>query len=555
MKKYLLFPAVLLPVILVFLISACSIFLPYTVTIDIEPIEGGTVQILPDERRFREGDAVTVSAVPNEGYFFAGWEGDVQDISSRVELVMDSDKYLTARFTPAEPRSWTIMLYLDGDNNLESEALADFNNIEGGLANSEYYGRGFVDNAYVIALVDRSAMADDGNYVSTPTEQGGADWTDARLYCMLPDGDNQYFGSERMDDGFTDGYGHLEELGEMNMADPATLSWFIAYCRSRFPSGKYALVLWNHGGGVRSARSLTYTPLPTSSLKEICVDEDNGGGHLILDDVQTALGNNFSASDKLSFLGMDACLMGGVEVAYEFRDLAEYMAFSPASEYGGWGYTRIFETLTAGAGPEQLATLVVEAFRDKANAYDLQMNTQTAVNLANITALQNALNQLASALDAASDQTTIEGIRDASTHYYDGTSEVESVTWPYLEIGDFCSRLESASIAQSQAGNVKTALSSCISYAWAGTDMGAYEGSGISHGLSLFFSRGERSYNGESHYYWQWWYYDQLVQASGGDFYGGIDFAYSNSNGTVETWRELMEKWYDPSNTLTPGTF
>ena len=69
----------------------------------------------------------------------------MQGISSGVEIVMDGDKYVTARFAPVEQRAWTIMLYIDGDNNLESEALTDFNNMEGGLFNSQFYGQDFFD--------------------------------------------------------------------------------------------------------------------------------------------------------------------------------------------------------------------------------------------------------------------------------------------------------------------------------------------------------------------------------------------------------------------------
>ena len=48
----------------------------------------------------------------------------------------------------------------------------------------------------------------------------------------------------------------------------------------------------------------------------------------------------------LDYLVFDACLMGGIEVAYEFKDIADYIAFSPAEVLGsGMDYSKVARRL------------------------------------------------------------------------------------------------------------------------------------------------------------------------------------------------------------------
>jgi len=502
-------------------LAGCSIFFPYTISIEVTPIEGGTVEISPSANRYGEGDIITLEARAEDGFVFSAWEGDLSGYSSEEELFMDGDKNITAFFESTEPRDWTIMVYLDGDNNLEAEAFLDMEAMEQGFRAAEDAGTGFPDNSYILVLVDCLGESDDYG------------WSGTRLYRLRSDGGTAEIDSERLDDG-AGGFGHLGTLGELNMGDPATLSWFIERCMSFFPSDKYGLILWNHGGGARGLEP-----------RGICEDSENDD-ILNLNEVQQAVSSGFTSEDKLAFLGMDACLMGTVEVAYEFRNLVSYMTFSPANEWGGWAYDDIFGTMTGSTTPEELAKMAAEAYKEKSLAYGLTQNTQTAADLGSITALKTALDNLAAAFSGSGDKTTIEGLRDSATHYYSTEYVYEPIAWPYFEIGSLCDKITASgpSVEISTAlGSVKSALEDVIVYAWAGSESGGYDGAGIGHGLSVFFSRGEQLYSSESHYAYQWWYTDTAFT---GATDGGIDFADSDTDGTVETWREIFEKWYDP---------
>lgn len=58
----------------------------------------GDVLVDPDKAEYLAGERVTLTAVPNPGYVFVGWTGDVSGITNPVKVTMDRDKEVTARF-------------------------------------------------------------------------------------------------------------------------------------------------------------------------------------------------------------------------------------------------------------------------------------------------------------------------------------------------------------------------------------------------------------------------------------------------------------------------
>ncbi len=75
--------------------------LGYTLTVNVTPAEGGTVMVSPEpgaDSKYGRGQEVTLTAIANDGYTFAGWSGDVSDMTNPVTITMDSDKSVTATF-------------------------------------------------------------------------------------------------------------------------------------------------------------------------------------------------------------------------------------------------------------------------------------------------------------------------------------------------------------------------------------------------------------------------------------------------------------------------
>ena len=69
----------------------------YTLTVTAE--EGGTVST--EGGTYDEGTEVTITATPDDGYFFQGWEGDITRYQHSISLSINIDKSIMAKFFQA----------------------------------------------------------------------------------------------------------------------------------------------------------------------------------------------------------------------------------------------------------------------------------------------------------------------------------------------------------------------------------------------------------------------------------------------------------------------
>ncbi|MGH7275723.1 MAG: clostripain-related cysteine peptidase, partial [Candidatus Rokuibacteriota bacterium] len=102
-------------------------------------------------------------------------------------------------------------------------------------------------------------------------------------------------------------------------------------------------------------------------------------------------------------LGMDACLMTMLEVAYQVRDHARILVGSEEVEPGdGWPYAAVFGDLTARPtmAPSELAATIVRRYAEYYGA-DGPEATQSAIDLGKLDVLVRAVDALARALLAA----------------------------------------------------------------------------------------------------------------------------------------------------------
>ncbi|MBR0108655.1 MAG: hypothetical protein IJM07_05975, partial [Pyramidobacter sp.] len=120
----------------------------------------------------------------------------------------------------SDAREWTIMAFINGDNNLEQAALDDLKEMEAGLP-----AGGAVE---VVVLLDRS-----DRYSTAFGDEKGA-----RVY-RITRSDNK--------DGIASTV--LADLGPIDMSDAKTLTSFVTAATAKFPAKKTALVMWDHGGG------------------------------------------------------------------------------------------------------------------------------------------------------------------------------------------------------------------------------------------------------------------------------------------------------------------
>ncbi len=200
--------------------------------------------------------------------------------------------------TPMNPRSWTVLVYLDGDNDLEEAAFDDFNAMEsvGGTA-----------EVNIIVFVDFW----DGGY---------APFTGAKCYNLTKDTDLDTINQVELTTGLP---------SEPNMGSSTTLINFIVFGQTYAPADNYLLVLWDHGAGFYG----------------ICYDYTNGNDPLYPSELATALGSG--AIQSIDVVAMDACMMGQLEVAYEIGSYVDYIVFSEDNvPWYGYPYEEFLQDLT-----------------------------------------------------------------------------------------------------------------------------------------------------------------------------------------------------------------
>ncbi|SDB28585.1 hypothetical protein SAMN02910298_01385 [Pseudobutyrivibrio sp. YE44] len=114
-----------------------------------------------------------------------------------------------------------------------------------------------------------------------------------------------------------------DNLGDLPMTDPNTLSSYIKFCSENYKADRYDLIFWDHGGG--SVTGYGYD------------EKHKDAGSMDLAKINKALK---AGGIKFDFIGFDACLMATVENALMLDAHGDYMVASEETEPGiGWYYT------------------------------------------------------------------------------------------------------------------------------------------------------------------------------------------------------------------------
>jgi len=216
-------------------------------------------------------------------------------------------------------REWSFIIYMAADNDLESAAIADFNELEAVQLKNVPIN--------ILVLLDRSPYYDMTN----------GNWSGTRLYEINtdPDGLSAIIKSTRLD---------CPELGinkdtdtELNTADPLVLSMLIDFVKRAYPADNYALFMWGHGTGWRGG---IQNDLNQSLLKAVAID-DTHNQFMSLPSFGKAI-----KGKGLSVIGFDTCYAAILEVAYQVRNDAMLLVGSEGPiPSTGWNYTELFTDL------------------------------------------------------------------------------------------------------------------------------------------------------------------------------------------------------------------
>jgi hypothetical protein len=70
------------------------------VTLTLDVVGGGTVDVDPQQAMYYCDETVTLTAQPDAGGTFLGWSGDLSGTTNPETLVMDVNRFVTATFDP-----------------------------------------------------------------------------------------------------------------------------------------------------------------------------------------------------------------------------------------------------------------------------------------------------------------------------------------------------------------------------------------------------------------------------------------------------------------------
>ena len=257
----------------------------------------------------------------------------------------------TSSQAPSPPKSYTIMVYLNG-SDLETD-----------------------HRAATIDLMEMMQSGFDEDEVNVIVFTGG---TRRWHLSFIPNKKNTIF--QLNQDAMT----RLANVGSASMGDPAVLAGFVNFCKHYYPAERHGLILWNHGGGAIQGFG-----------HDERYEEDPGRAMMKLRDIHRALSASVP-EHGLEFLGFDTCLMATLEMAAIARPYARFLIASQELEpVDGWDYAFLGHIKPGDTGAQIGESIIrhYEAFYQGSDFHHLL--TLSLVDLAKIDDVYRAFENLA----------------------------------------------------------------------------------------------------------------------------------------------------------------
>lgn len=141
-----------------------------------------------------------------------------------------------------------------------------------------------------------------------------------------------------------------EKKDNQNMGLSSTFQDFLVWGMKNYPARKNGVVLWNHGGG----------------MSGVCFDQNYYDDGLLNSEVKEALTGSFNSTgrtEKLEFIGYDACLMQVQDIAEFNSRYFKYMVASQDGEPGdGWDYDSWLDDVYAKKATTAILKEIVDGY-------------------------------------------------------------------------------------------------------------------------------------------------------------------------------------------------
>ncbi|MDO8805699.1 MAG: clostripain-related cysteine peptidase [Elusimicrobiota bacterium] len=226
----------------------------------------------------------------------------------------------------ASPKEWTVMVFINGKNNLEIAGLYNVNQME---------KIGSTRDMNIVVEIGRMKGQAAGD-----TDLDG-DWTGSRRLLIKKDKNPNKITSPV-----------VQEDKVVDMGDYKRAVDFVKWSKEKYPAKRYMLVIWNHGSGWMD---------PRKEQKGISFDDETGNY------IRTPqIGLILKEAGKVDIMAFDACLMNMVEVAYEVKDDAQVIVGSEETVPGlGYPYDLFLGAMAKkpALSTEEVGAVMVEAFK------------------------------------------------------------------------------------------------------------------------------------------------------------------------------------------------
>jgi Clostripain family len=290
---------------------------------------------------------------------------------------------------------WTILVYLDGDNDLEADAIDDF---------GEMASVGSSNAVNIVVQFDRISSDEDWD------SNAYGDWSAVKRFRIerrkKPVASNQ-----------------IADLGERNMGSPRTLADFVTWGIKTYPAQHYALIFWDHG----------------ASWPGVASDDSSDGDMLTLPELADALADvqKRTGIQKLDLIGFDACLMGQIDVLRTIAPFGDVAVGSADLEPGeGWAWNAWLSDLTSAPQIDAaaLAPHIIQSFTAFYKKDGDTSVTLAAFDLNKIDQLTSQLDALAGAMiDTMPDSYAMIGkARAHAAEYASGDTDISAIDLGYF---------------------------------------------------------------------------------------------------------------------------
>ena len=205
-------------------------------------------------------------------------------------------------------KDWTVLVYLNGNNNLDEFGFLNMNQMEQVGSNDH------------INIVVQWASLKNGKT--------------QRVYIKQDTNSSEVTSPA------------IEDMGKVDMGDSKNLLNFMLWGFKNYPAKHYLIDVWNHGSGWRRMKTLSFSLEHPFFPTDISFDDNSGNSITtkqlgeVMDQAARSLGR------KIDLYASDACLMGMAEIANELSDSVTTFAGSEEVEAAaGWPYHTILKRL------------------------------------------------------------------------------------------------------------------------------------------------------------------------------------------------------------------